>query len=348
MSAMQAEMARRAEALRQRKPAQAASGEPAHVMLAASDPVPSAAIMARPGGALIRSGRSQVDGGQALAYARQFLGHFAIWPSDAVLTTCTLWAGHCWARDAGKTLVFQSTPRLLFSSAQPGSGKSAAMKLVSRLCPSPALFTEPSEPAVAHSIGDHKTLFLDEIDVLFGTNGTRKSAIRAVINDGYTPDGKWPRVRNGVTHEMPTFGPLAMAGLDKVEAGTSGVMAATLSRCIRVRMVRAPEDYRPPRYDPQARMAATLIGERLGAWCQQELGALASWIPPLPDGIGNRDAELWEPLLTIADVAGGQWPQLARDAAEELIATGGMPPEDEDKAAMLDQLMAGLGAGEEF
>ena len=307
---------------------------------------PSAgAVALRNGGGLTRAARQDIDGAQTLAYARQFLDHFAVWPSEAALTACTLWAGHCHARDAAKSLVFMSSPRLLFSSAEPGSGKSHAMKLTSRICPDPVIYTEPSEPAMAHSIGEHQTIGLEEVDVFFGT-GNRKAAVRAIINDGYTPDGQWARVRNGQTHRICTFGPMMMAGLDKVESGTSGVMSATLSRCIRIRMRRAPEDYRPPRWDRQAMVAARLISERLTAWGQQELDQLATWIPELPEGVGNREAELWEPLIAVADIAGGPWPEMARDAAEELIATGGMPPEDEEKAAMLDDIMASWDAGE--
>ena len=37
--------------------------------------------------------------------------------------------------------------------------------------------------------------------------------------------------------------------------------------------------------------------------------------PVLPEGIENRDADVWEPLLTIAELAGGHWPERARVAA---------------------------------
>src|SRR5512132_3246908 len=35
----------------------------------------------------------------------------------------------------------------------------------------------------------------------------------------------------------------------------------------------------------------------------------------VPDGLNDRAADNWEPLLTIADRAGGQWPERARKAA---------------------------------
>jgi len=41
--------------------------------------------------------------------------------------------------------------------------------------------------------------------------------------------------------------------------------------------------------------------------------------PEMPPGIEDRDADVWEPLLAIADAAGGQWPKRAREAATVLV-----------------------------
>ena len=37
-------------------------------------------------------------------------------------------------------------------------------------------------------------------------------------------------------------------------------------------------------------------------------------------GLTNRAADIWEPLLALADLAGGRWPELARAAATSLTA----------------------------
>jgi hypothetical protein len=41
--------------------------------------------------------------------------------------------------------------------------------------------------------------------------------------------------------------------------------------------------------------------------------------PEIPQGVVDRDADCWEPLLSIADAAGGDWPQRARTAAIALV-----------------------------
>ena len=42
--------------------------------------------------------------------------------------------------------------------------------------------------------------------------------------------------------------------------------------------------------------------------------------PDLPREIQDRAADNWEPLIAVADLAGGKWPRLAREAAVALVA----------------------------
>ena len=42
--------------------------------------------------------------------------------------------------------------------------------------------------------------------------------------------------------------------------------------------------------------------------------------PSLPDGIEDRLADVWEPLIAVADAAGGTWPERARVAAVAHVA----------------------------
>jgi hypothetical protein len=42
-------------------------------------------------------------------------------------------------------------------------------------------------------------------------------------------------------------------------------------------------------------------------------------IPDMPFGVTDRDADVWEPLLAVADAAGGVWPDRARVTAVTLV-----------------------------
>jgi hypothetical protein len=40
--------------------------------------------------------------------------------------------------------------------------------------------------------------------------------------------------------------------------------------------------------------------------------------PAIPEGMNDRAADIWEPLLAVADLAGGDWPERARQSAAGL------------------------------
>jgi hypothetical protein len=43
----------------------------------------------------------------------------------------------------------------------------------------------------------------------------------------------------------------------------------------------------------------------------------------MPDGVTDRSAEVWEPLLALADAAGDHWPDTARAACTHFVLNGG-------------------------
>jgi Protein of unknown function (DUF3631) len=46
--------------------------------------------------------------------------------------------------------------------------------------------------------------------------------------------------------------------------------------------------------------------------------AIDAW-PDMPNGVQDRDADVWEALLTVADLGGREWPGRARAAAVALV-----------------------------
>jgi hypothetical protein len=61
------------------------------------------------------------------------------------------------------------------------------------------------------------------------------------------------------------------------------------------------------------------LRDRLAVWARSVEDAAASAWPTMPEGIVDRDSDLWEPLLTVADLAGGDWPDRARVTAVTLV-----------------------------
>ena len=67
--------------------------------------------------------------------------------------------------------------------------------------------------------------------------------------------------------------------------------------------------------------------------------------PELPDELGDRAMDCWEPLLAIADLAGGDWPAAARAAARQLSGVGSVD-DDSEGVLLLSDLRTVFGDSE--
>jgi hypothetical protein len=169
------------------------------------------------------------------------------------------------------------------------------------------------------------TILHDEIDTVFGPRARDNEEIRGLLNAGHRRGGVAGRCvvrgKQVFTEEIPAYCAVALAGL-------GGLPDTILSRCAVVRMRRrAPaelvEPFRRRLHEPEGHA----LRDRIEAWAAQALpGVTDSW-PVMPGGVTDRDADVWEALLAVADAAGGAWPGRARVAAVALVADskGGSP-----------------------
>jgi hypothetical protein len=68
-----------------------------------------------------------------------------------------------------------------------------------------------------------------------------------------------------------------------------------------------------------ARAMGETIADCLAMYIVPLLDDLATAEPDLPDELSDRQQDVWEPLLAIADAGGGDWPERAREAAVRLL-----------------------------
>ena len=81
----------------------------------------------------------------------------------------------------------------------------------------------------------------------------------------------------------------------------------------------AGERVRPFR-QRDAELEALPLREWFEALTDPMLMRLDGWYPELPAWLTDRPADVWEPLIAVADLAGGVWPARARDAAQVLVS----------------------------
>jgi len=135
-----------------------------------------------------------------------------------------------------------------------------------------------------------------------------------------------------MTEELPVYCAVALAGLDDLPD-----TIRTRSVIIRMRRRRPSERVEPWRYRIHA-PEGQQIADRLEDWSKERAAFSAEipW-PDMPDGIEDRNADVWEPLLAIADLVHGDWPQRARVAAVALVAAAA-----DGKQTLRIQLLADL------
>jgi hypothetical protein len=244
----------------------------------------------------------------------KYLGRFVAYPSPHEHVAHVLWVAHTHLMDA-----WESTPRIAFLSPEPGSGKTRALEITETLVPRPVeainatpayLFRKVSDP------GGTPTILYDEIDTLFGPKAKENEEIRGILNAGHRRGAMAGRcvVKGKIveTEELPAYCAVALAGL-------GGLPDTIISRSVVVRMRRrAPtetiEPYRRRIHGPEG----NVLRDRLAAWAKSVKNTIGA-TPTMPASIEDRNADVWEALLAVAEAAGGGWPERARVTAVTLV-----------------------------
>lgn len=245
-----------------------------------------------------------------------FTGRFVSYPSPEAHTAHVLWCGHAHFMDA-----WEATPRLAFLSPEPASGKTRALEITELLVPNAVEAVNVTPAYLFRKVGSADTmptLLFDEIDTVFGPKAKDNEEIRGLLNAGHRRGAVAGRCvvkgKTVETEEIPAYCAVAMAGLGSLPD-------TILTRSVVVRMKRrAPnETVEPYRRRTHSREGYALR-EQLASWAATVVGEVGEAFPTLPPGIDDRDADVWEPLLAVADAVGGAWPQRARAAAVALVA----------------------------
>lgn len=230
------------------------------------------------------------------------------------LDALALWIAHTYAVE-----YFDVVAYLFVTSAEKRSGKTLLLDLLDRLVLRGRSTTNISPAALYRMIGEqHPTLLIDEADTIFAAKGKNsdpaKSDLVGLINAGFRR-GR-PAYRMGgpnmrVLEEFDPFGPKALAGIGRCLPDTTEDRSVPIVIPRKGRAV-TKERYRIRKHEAEA----TELGERVA-------GAVAGvdlrdkW-PPLPNELNDRQQDIWEALLTVADAAGRTWGERARAAAVNL------------------------------
>jgi hypothetical protein len=251
---------------------------------------------------------------------RSYLARYLVFPEalrNAQLGTMTLWAIHTYSIKASGV-----TPYLAVVAPTKGSGKSTVLEILSTLVGNPSpLGVTPTAPVIRLLAAETRTIFLDEIDTL--TKGAAGGDIAAVLNSGYKAGGAVMRVARAkggsFIDQSNTFCAKAMAGI--APEGELPLPAATQDRCIQIRITRAKAGELSTRFrvdvmrdDPEV----VAMRDWAQTWSYLHYREIRDTRTAMPELSSSRAEQIWEPLITVADLLGGEWAAQAREWAQAL------------------------------
>jgi DNA polymerase-1 len=260
---------------------------------------------------------NDMTGADVLDRTAGFVSRFVHFSNDEERWAVALWTAHThllhW---------FDICAYLGVRSAIRESGKSRLLEILTLLVRHGEYLLEPSDASVFRLLAEDPppVLLIDELDQTLRSADDRHSLV-GLLNAGFTRGATVPRVEDGkdgrTVVRFPVFGPKAFASIGRVLPDT------TSSRTIFVDLKRRTRD------EPVERWRV----RRSSAEAREVHALLAGWAATLGDDAGelelddldflsDRQADIWEPLRVVANLAGGAWPGRATAAARKLSSRG--------------------------
>jgi hypothetical protein len=252
---------------------------------------------------------------QLFTDVKRFVTRYVIFSQPEHYVVITLWIMHTWVADCA-----DYTPYIYVHSPVMRCGKTQVQRVVEPLVRNPLRTCNVSEAALYREIEEsHPTLLWDEIDSVFGNRKSSEANEnkRALLNAGYERGLKAIRLeRVGSGFAKISFDPFC----PKILAGIGRLPETIVDRSIPILIHRKLKTQPCRKYRRQERAAAKPLHDALESWSKDPrlLNTLRESEPQMPECLTDRQEDIWEPLLAIADSIGGDLPKLARLAAEAL------------------------------
>ena len=249
----------------------------------------------------------EVDGDRLLDDLYGTYSRFLALP-DGAAESLALWTLHAHTYDAGDV-----SPILALLSPERRCGKTRALQLMDALVPRPLLASNVSPAALFRTVEKFRpTLLVDEADTFLRMN----EELRGILNGGHTRRGAVVIRTVGDDHEPRAFHTWAPKAIALIGALPPTLEDRSIAISMRRRM--ATERIESLRIDRLVELES--LRRQASRWARDNMESLRAADPGIPPGLNDRAADNLRPLLAIADLAGGRWPERARQVA--LLVSG--------------------------
>ncbi len=239
-----------------------------------------------------------VDGARLLDDLAATFRRFVILPEHGDVTAA-LWTIHTYAFH-----LAHITPILVTDSPEKGCGKTTLRDVLAALVRC-ALATDGISPAALFRVIEkwQPTVLLDDFD----SWGKENDELRGVLNTGYRKGGVYVRCV-GDDSEPRAFNTFAPKCVNLI-----GKLHPTLHD--RAIMITLRRKLRGERVESLHGFDGETLRRQCARWVTDNAEQMRNAEPHTPEGLFNRRADNWRPLLVLADAASGDWPERARRAA---------------------------------
>lgn len=254
--------------------------------------------------------------GELLEKCRAWIWRYII-VSDEQAVIMAAWLLHTYVPD-----VAESTPYIHITAPEKACGKSRLMEVLEALAAAPIRSGGMTAPALVRCIDSmNPTIFLDEMDAQLGGDKEYAEAIRGILNEGFRKGGKFYKC-DGKTNALREFN----AYCPKCFAGIGKLPETVASRSVAIEMRRKlPGETVEPFRQKAVKAAALPIKTALEVWKARGASSLVERIQPATiDSLIDRQNDIAEPLLCIAQLAGDGWLQRVTSALQTVFKAAGV------------------------
>lgn len=233
-----------------------------------------------------------------------------------------LWCVFTWFIDGAKV-----SPMLNITSPEKRCGKSTLLLVINALVCKAILASNISPAALFRCIEAWTpTLLIDETDAFLN----EKDELRGILNAGHYRKTAFVIRTVGDDHEPKKF----MTWCAKVLCGIGKIAFTLIDRSIVIELRRKLLTEQVENIHFADEREFLVLKQKMLRWQEDSLEQFKAIRPERIGGINDRAADNWQPLQSVAALAGGDWPERCKKAA--IVLTG---IEDETPSVNVELLM---------
>ena len=268
----------------------------------------------------------EVSGVELLEELEQIITTYSVLPPGGAVALA-LFVVHTYTLDTAEV-----SPIVTLLSPELRCGKTTTLEVSQCLVYRPLPTSNITSPALFRTVELYRpTLLVDEADTFLRNS----EEMRGVINSGHRKASAQIIRTSGDDYEPRSFS----TWCGKLISAIGNLPGTIQDRSIVIGIKRKAKGEIVSRLRFDRLLASTAeLREKLVRWSKDNSPYLVDADPEMPEDLNDRATDNWRHLIAIADLAGGEWPARAREAAKLLSGAADSDADDSVRVQLLIDL----------